>query len=232
VNELEYDQIYQWIILPFLIFAARICDVSIGTLRVIFVAKGYRRIAPVLGFIEVFIWIIVIGQIMQNLNNIACYLAYAAGFATGNYVGIYLDHKLSLGSVILRIITNRDPVELIAELETQNYGLTLVNAEGRHGPVRMIFMVLERHELPTVVELIHKFNPHAFYTVEDIRYFKKGVFPRGSRWAKFPVLGHWRALRKGKKARHGLRQRPRQRCPSSWRTANLPSKTWVQPIAN
>ncbi|NLI23307.1 MAG: hypothetical protein GX419_01195, partial [Bacteroidales bacterium] len=78
---------FNYLILPFLIFLARICDVSIGTLRIIFVAKGNKLVAPFLGFFEVLIWILAITRIIQNLDNPFCYLGYAAGFATGNYIG-------------------------------------------------------------------------------------------------------------------------------------------------
>ena len=72
---------FYYLVLPSIIFLARICDVSIGTLRIIFVSRGKKNIAPILGFFEVLIWIIVIGKIMQNASNMACYIGYAAGFA-------------------------------------------------------------------------------------------------------------------------------------------------------
>lgn len=73
------SEIFEYAIMPFLIFLARICDVSIGTMRIIFVSKGNRKVAPVLGFFEVLIWIIAISKIMQNLDNYINYIAYAAG---------------------------------------------------------------------------------------------------------------------------------------------------------
>lgn len=93
-----------WIGLPLLIFFARVFDVSLGTLRIIFTARGRRYLAPLLGFVEVFIWIVIVSQITRGADNLAAYLAYAAGFAAGNYVGIWIDNRLAIGNLILRMI--------------------------------------------------------------------------------------------------------------------------------
>jgi uncharacterized protein YebE (UPF0316 family) len=171
------SDIFAWIMLPALIFIARVCDVSLGTIRVIFVSRGYRYLAPFLGFFEISIWLMAIGQIMRNLNNVAAYLAYAGGFATGTFVGITLEERLSLGMVIVRIITKKDCSPLIDRLKAENYGLTLLDAEGAQGPVTILFTVLKREDLPHVVGIIKEFNPHAFYSVEDVRTATEGVFP-------------------------------------------------------
>jgi uncharacterized protein YebE (UPF0316 family) len=86
--------VFTWIILPLIIFLCRIIDVTIGTARVIFVSRGYRVLAASAGFFEVLIWLMAIGQIMQNLTNPLCYIAYASGFALGNYIGITLTENL------------------------------------------------------------------------------------------------------------------------------------------
>ncbi|HOQ05094.1 MAG TPA: DUF5698 domain-containing protein, partial [Anaerohalosphaeraceae bacterium] len=85
---------FAWIVLPLLIFIARIADVTIGTIRLIFVARGMKILAPLAGFFEVLIWLVVIGQIMRHLANPLCYIAYAAGFAAGNYIGMMLVDRL------------------------------------------------------------------------------------------------------------------------------------------
>ena len=94
---LPESHFFAWVVLPILIFLARICDVSLGTVRLIFVSRGFKYLAPVIGFFEVLIWILAMTQIMQNLTNPICYLGYAGGFATGNYIGILIAEKLSLG---------------------------------------------------------------------------------------------------------------------------------------
>jgi len=168
---------FTWIVLPILIFIARICDVSLGTIRVIFVSRGYRHLAPLLGFFEISIWLLAISQIMRDINDISIYLAYAAGFATGTYVGITLEEKLSLGTVLVRVITGRDSTDLIEALTGEGYGLTTHGAEGAQGPVTIVFTVVKRQNLAHIVGIITRFNPHAFYSVEDVRHASEGVFP-------------------------------------------------------
>jgi uncharacterized protein YebE (UPF0316 family) len=171
------SSLFTWIILPILIFIARICDVSLGTIRVIFVSRGYRHLAPILGFFEISIWLFAIGQIMRDINDISIYLAYAAGFATGTFVGIALEEKLSLGTVLVRIITKRDYTDLTGALRGAGYGLTTHAADGTQGQVTIVFTVVKRQDLPQVVGIIKQFNPHAFYSVEDVRHASEGIFP-------------------------------------------------------
>src|SRR4030042_5365997 len=93
--EWAQGELFRWVLLPALIFLARIADVTLQTLRILFVSRGNRILAPLLGFFEVLIWILVIGQIMQNLDHALCYIAYASGFAAGTWGGIVIDDKLA-----------------------------------------------------------------------------------------------------------------------------------------
>jgi uncharacterized protein YebE (UPF0316 family) len=167
---------FTWVVLPILIFLARVMDVSIGTLRLIFVSKGYKLLAPLLGFFEVIIWLLAIGQIMQHLDNFMCYIAYGLGFAMGNYVGIFLEEKMSLGTVVLRIIPKKETVDLISALRESDFGVTAVDIEGKSGRQKMIFMIIRRKDLKEALEIIHTYNPAAFYTIEDIRSVSEGYF--------------------------------------------------------
>ena len=169
--------LFSLVLLPIAIFFARIMDVSIGTIRVIFVSRGMRAVAPILGFFEVLIWIIAVGQIMKNLNEWYYYVAYASGFAAGTWVGIWIESKLAIGMVILRIITKSDASELAAKLRDMNYGITSVDAEGARGPVKILFMLVPRHDLNGIIRVIKEYNPNAFYSVEDVRFAREGIFP-------------------------------------------------------
>jgi uncharacterized protein YebE (UPF0316 family) len=171
---------YSWIGLPLIIFFSRVCDVSLGTIRHVFISKGFKKIVPVLGFFEVLIWIVVVAQVMKNLNNIACYLAWAGGFATGTYVGLRIEERLALGMQVIRIITNQNCDALIAAFKKESHGITVVDAQGAVGPVKMIFTIIQRKNVQTVVKLIRVYNPTAFYSIEDIRNTNQGVFTENS----------------------------------------------------
>lgn len=160
----------EWLLIPVLIFCARILDVTIGTVKIILVTRGMRRISPFLGFIEVFIWVITIGKVMENLNNPLNYIAYAAGFATGTYVGMIVEDKLAMGTVMVRIITRKDTGNLINCLKGAGCSTTTTHGMDEEGSVNIVFTVVKRSTLPVVLSAIMKYNPTAFYTVEDIRH--------------------------------------------------------------
>ena len=189
---------YAWFILPFLIFIARITDVSIGTMRLIFVSRGFKYLAPIVGFFEVLIWLLAIGQIMKNLANPACYIGYAGGFAMGNYVGMRIAEKLSLGLVLIRVITKEDALPLVKHLDSKKYGVTSIDGHGTRGKVQVVFTIVPRYEAPIVVESIKKFNPQAFYSIEEVGFVEKGVFPNKKIWRDFSLLSLFRPFRKGK----------------------------------
>ena len=172
-----HSGIFNWFVLPILIFLARMADVTLGTIRHIFLSKGFHKIVPVLGFIEALIWIIVIRQIMKNLNNITCYIAWAGGFSMGTYIGMKIESKLALGLQVMRIITNQKCDDLIAQLSRANLGVTVLDGLGSQGPVKVILTIIKRKDIPRVDAIVKEFNPNAFYSLEDIREASKGVFP-------------------------------------------------------
>ncbi|MCB9015646.1 MAG: DUF2179 domain-containing protein [Lentimicrobiaceae bacterium] len=173
---IQDSPVFTWVILPLLIFLARISDQTIGTLRLIFLSKGHKKLAPFLGFFEVIIWLLAVSQIMKHLDNVLCYIAYGGGFAMGNYIGMVIEEKLSLGNVLIRIIPKKDTSELIAFLRENNYGVTSVEAEGSKGVVNIVFTIIKRKDIAHVTSIINRFNPNAFYTIEDIKAINEGIF--------------------------------------------------------
>ena len=195
---LANSAVYTWIVLPLLIFFARIFDVSLGTVRVIFVSRGFKYLAPLVGFFEILIWLLAISQIMRNLSNPACDIAYASGFAMGNFVGIRIAEKLSLGVVLRRVVTKKDALSLVECLKAEDYGVTSVNGHGTSGEVKVIFTIVPRREARSVIDLIKRFNPQAFYSIEEVGFVEKGIFPLRKSWQDFNLLRLFRPFRKGK----------------------------------
>jgi len=189
-----------YVVLPILIFCARICDVSLGTIRVIFISKGIKYLAPFIGFFEVIIWLLAIGQVMNNLTNVVAYIAYGAGFASGTFIGMLIEEKISLGLTSVRIITKKDPTELMQYLRSHDYGVTSIDGEGATGKVKMVYTIIKRQDLAHVVSIIKQFHPNAFYSVDEIKSVSEGVFPeRGTRGAGvFSWIDSLRFYRKGK----------------------------------
>jgi uncharacterized protein YebE (UPF0316 family) len=171
------SDIFSWVIFPLLIIAARIIDVTLGTLRIIFVSRGKKVIAPLLGFFEVLIWIIATSQIMKHLDNVIYFFAYAAGFAAGNYIGIIIEEKLAIGMLVVRIILPKEKCEVENGLIDSGFGVTKVDAKGSSSDVKIIYTIIKRKDLDEVVDIINKCNSNAFYSVEDARTVYHGIFP-------------------------------------------------------
>lgn len=167
MTSLITPEIYTWVILPLLIFLARVVDMSMDTVRILFIAKRLKYLAPVIGFFEILVWLMAMKQVMQNLNNIGYMLAYAAGFATGNFVGMYIEQILSIGKVIIRII-GKDCDGLIDILRAVGCGVTSIDAQGLNGDVKIIFSIINRSDAESVITKIREFNPQAFYSVEEV----------------------------------------------------------------
>ncbi len=170
------SELFTYGLLPLLIFLARISDVTIGTIRIVMVAKGQKIIAPILGFFEVLIWLLAISKIIQNLDNWICYLAYGAGFATGNYIGMIIEEKLAVGIIQLQIITRVGAHKLIEKLKADGYGITHQEAHGAVEEVSIIYSIIKRTELPHVVDIIRTYNPNAFYSIADVKFVNKGLY--------------------------------------------------------
>ncbi len=161
----------EWVLIPFLIFAARLIDVSMSTVRIVLIVNEKRLAASVLSFVEMFVWLIAVTQTLKNLSNVMCYIGFAGGFAVGTYIGMLIEKKLSMGIVLIRITTTeKDGHHVISFLKKHNFRITSVNAEGNIGKTNLIYTVVKRKEMNSVIDVVKKFNPNAFYTVENIRY--------------------------------------------------------------
>lgn len=182
------EQLWVLVGLPFLIFLARMTDVALGTVRIIFVSRGLRKVAPLIGFFEILVWLIAISQVLQHLDRPVNFIAYAAGFATGTYVGILLEEKLGIGLLALRVITEEDASELTDELREARFGVTSFAARGVQGRVRLLFTILQRKDLDRAMEIVRRCNPQAFVSVSDVRAASEGYIAPRRRLAPFLQL--------------------------------------------
>jgi uncharacterized protein YebE (UPF0316 family) len=180
----------QLTMLPIMVFFAEVCVVTFCTVRTICVTRGRKVLAAVLGFFEVSIWLFAIGQIMQNLTNVSCYLAFATGFSLGNFLGVIIEKKLALGTVVVQITTRKAAAPLVELLKAANFGVTMLDAQGATGPVQVVFTVIKRRQLANVVAIIRSFDPKTFYAVNDLQSAAEGISltPARSSQAGLPSL--------------------------------------------
>src|SRR5262245_33188554 len=159
------------------IFVAEMTVVTLSTLRTIFVTRGMKVLAPMLGFFEVTLWLLAIGQVMKNLSDFRCSLAFAGGFTLGNFLGILIEQSLALGSVVVRTITPRDVGPLLRDLRAAGYGVTCLEGQGASGAVHVVFTVVPRRELAGVLAILKRFDGEVFYTIDALQAAASGVCP-------------------------------------------------------
>lgn len=176
---LNDPEVRLWVITPLLIFVARVCDVALGTIRIISVSRGRRYLAPILGFFEILIWLLAIREIFANMDHVAAFMAYALGFAAGNLAGLWLEERIALGHLAIRVITAEDSSDLVTALRAAHFGVTTVAAQGQSGSVQLVFLVIERKEYERVMKIVAKTHPKGFVSVQDVRSASEGVFPKG-----------------------------------------------------
>ncbi|MBN2403165.1 MAG: DUF2179 domain-containing protein [Spirochaetes bacterium] len=168
------------------IFFARIIDVSLGTIRIILISQGHRKLAPVLGFIEILIWLTAIGKALNNLTGIYSYFVYAGGFAAGNYVGMLLESKLSIGFQSIRIITSQKVTALPMMLKDEGFDISIVNGRGSKGGIFIIYTVARKRHVKKIINITNELEPNAFITIENVQSHRSGFV---SKKKAFTVFG-------------------------------------------
>ena len=159
-----------------LIFLARLVDVSLGTIRMIMVVRGKRIVAALVGFMEVTIYLLAISRVLSRMDNPYNVFAYALGYATGNYVGIFLEEKMALGNIIVQVILEHEVDELVEKLRDNGFGVTVMEGCGRQGVRHLLNVTLQRKKLSKLNNIIDNHDKEAFVTVTDARAIRGGYF--------------------------------------------------------
>lgn len=193
---MPHSELLRILVVSTLIVIARILDVSLDTMRIIYLSKGKKFLPPILGFFQVLIWLLAITEIFRHLDSFVYYFAYAVGFSLGNLIGISIEEKLAFGTLIIRVITRKDAAELLNYLKNEGHGFTAVNAEGALGSVKIIFMVIKRKNLELVMDIIKRFHPLAFVSIEEVREAHEGIFPSAKTGFHRSFFNRFKILRK------------------------------------
>lgn len=157
-----------------LIFALRLTDVSMGTVRTIMVMRGMRKVAALIGFVEVSIWVVAISRVIGNLDSVWNVLGYGGGFAAGTLLGMWIEDKLALGHVYVHVISMDRGQELAHTIREAGYGATQVRAEGKSGPVHVIDTVVPRKQAKKLLKLVNAVDADSFVTIEEARQVMRG----------------------------------------------------------
>jgi uncharacterized protein YebE (UPF0316 family) len=157
-----------------LILGLRLVDVSLGTVRIILLSRRYRLVPSLIGFVEVFTWLVAATVVFSNLNDLPRMLAYAAGFALGTYLGTLLESRLAVGNTMMRVVSSVASPQVADDLRSAGFGVTVINADGRDGEVRLAFSIIPRRRRKEALGIVHHLNPTAFVTLQDIEKVSPG----------------------------------------------------------
>jgi uncharacterized protein YebE (UPF0316 family) len=163
-------------LLTLVIFGLRVFDMSLDTLRVLFVLRGRRPLAWILGFFQSAIWVVAITSVINNLENWFNIIGYAAGFATGNVVGMIIDERLAIGHAHLRIISSRRGTAVAQAIRNAGYAATEISGQGKDGTVAMINSSIRRRDITRVRREVFQIDPTAFITVSEVRPLHRGFW--------------------------------------------------------
>ena len=151
------------------IFGLRVTDVTIGTLRIGMLVRGYRLMAGLLGFVESLIWLVSVAQVLSSLDEPIKAVAYCAGFAAGTMLGVTVERWLAMGKSVMQVIAPVSSPQVAPALREAGFVDTVVNAEGRDGNVRIAYSVISKKRQRQALEIIGQLNPKAFVTFEEVR---------------------------------------------------------------
>ncbi len=163
-----------------LVFAARVVNISMATVRTLLGMRGHKRLAATLGFFESLVFILAIGRVLQNLSNVWNVLGYCGGFAVGTLVGMEVEEKMALGYAEVQAISQQADRGLAQALRAAGYGVTEVVGEGLAGRVYVYSIVANRRDIPEVLKLISDVDKNAFVTVDEAAGVQRGYLKRRS----------------------------------------------------
>jgi uncharacterized protein YebE (UPF0316 family) len=163
-------------LLPFVIFGLRVADMTLDTLRVLFILRGRKALSWFLGFAQSAIWVVAFSSVLRHVDNLWNVVGYAGGFATGTVVGMLIEERLALGHGHVRVISPQRGSALAEAIRAAGYAVTELAGRGRDGTVAVLTCSVRRRDISRVTRQVHSLDPEAFVTVEDVRPLHRGYW--------------------------------------------------------
>jgi uncharacterized protein YebE (UPF0316 family) len=158
------------------IFACRVADMSMDTVRMLFVMRGRKKLAWILGFCQSIIYVVAISSVLTHLGNPLLVVGYATGFATGNVFGMFIEERLALGHTQVSVVSSRRSAAVVDRLRAAGYAVTEIPARGKDGTVGLLSVSILRRDIDKVEKLVCEADPEAFITIEDVRPLRHGFW--------------------------------------------------------
>ena len=149
-----------------IIFSLRLADQSLGTMRALLVSKNKPIYAALIGLVESAIWIVAISQVIKDIDDTILIVAYAAGFAAGTILGSYIERIVGVGNIVVRVFCPANSPSVAETLRKNGHGVTIIDGEGKDGPVKIYLCIIPRRKLKSVFYMIEEINPNAYITTD------------------------------------------------------------------
>lgn len=173
---MEYLQDPHAWLFALMIFGLRVCDMTLDTIRVLFVVRGKKLLVWLLGFFQSIIFVVAISSVLTQLNNILNVFGYAMGFATGNLVGMLIEQRLAIGHILVTVISSTRGALITEKLRSSGYAVTQIAGHGKDGTVFELHASVLRKDVPNVETIVLEADPQAFITAEDVRPVRRGFW--------------------------------------------------------
>jgi uncharacterized protein YebE (UPF0316 family) len=171
-----FELTQQSILIALLIFAVRVLATSLDTIRVILTMRSSKIWVWILGFLNSLLWVLTFAFVLSDINNFVNVIVYAAGFATGNVVGMWIEEKLAVGFSEVRVISSKWGAAILDVLRENNYAVTEIPARGKDGMVSVITSSVRRNQIHELEKLVREIDEEAFITTEDVVAVRRGFW--------------------------------------------------------
>lgn len=159
-----------------LIFVLRVTDMSLDTVRLLFVMRGRKVLAGLIGATQAAVFIVAVSKVLTGPLSIWTVIGYAAGFGVGVVLGIIVEERLALGFAMVRVYSPEHGKAIAARLRESGHAVTEFVARGRTGMITVVNCVVSRRDVGTVRALIDEVDPNAFVTMDQVSMLDRGYF--------------------------------------------------------
>lgn len=169
-----------------LILFAKIIEVSVSTLRIIYINKGFRKLGTVLSMVEILLWVFIASRVIVGVAEAPLKgIIYSIGFATGVYLGSIIENKLAVGKIFIQAVIMRDEAgKVVNAIRDAGYGVTVLNAQGKVKSRKVLMIFANRKNKDDIIRLINDLDDDALIVTNEVSMIKGGYVNSFRRIAK------------------------------------------------
>lgn len=163
------------------IFFGKMLEVTAATIRIVLINRGERIKGSIVAIMEIMLWIIITGTVLAGFtSDIWKVVVFCAAFATGVYLGSWLEGKLAIGLSTMHVITddNHKIGEITDILRSNHIAVTVMDGEGKSGHRKILLIHIRRSRVLHAIKLINAIDENSVITVSDVRALRGGYIKK------------------------------------------------------